>query len=171
MPTITTTVVSRVGTAAGPDEPGALGRRIEEAARIPGTARLRTERQNSDDREADALARRVARDPGDTRVHVERVNLALADGDAEAAYGALVDLFIALGRRGRGVRQRLAGGVRFLIGEERYQAVVAHLDDGLAANDPLPPAASSVLSTGVCGRREVVTDLGRPSPTTSWREA
>lgn len=169
MPQITTTVVTRVDAVDGPDEPGALGRRIEEAARIPGTARLRTERQNSDDTVADALARRVARDPGDTRVHVERVNLALADGDAEAAYGALVDLFIALGPRGRGVRERLAGGVRFLVGEERYQAVVAHLDDGLAANDPLPPAASSVLSTGVCGQREVVTPVeGRPP--TSWRE-
>ena len=161
MPTITTTVVSRVGTQDGSDEPGALGRRIEEAARIPGTARLR-----ADDSAADALARRVARDPQDARVHVERINMALADDDADAAYGALVDLFIGLGQRGRGVRERLAGGVRFLIGEERYQAVVAHLDDGLAANDPLPPAASSVLSTGVCGRREVVTELGgRPSST------
>jgi len=171
MPTITTTVVSRVGTVDGSDEAGALGRRIEEAARIPGTARLRTERQNSDDSEADALARRVARDPADTRVHVERINMALADGDADVAYGALVDLFIALGSRGSGVRQRMAGGVRFLIGEERYQAVVAHLDEGLAANDPLPPAASSVLSTGVCGRREVVTELGGPPSSTSRTEA
>lgn len=164
---VTSLVVRRIGASAT-EEPTVIGRRIEEAARIPGTARLRTERDLSDDGDADALARRVAKQPADTRVHVERVNRALADRDADAAYGALVDLFIALGDRGRGVRERMAGGVRFLIGEERYGALCRHLDDGLKPTDPLPPAINSVLSRGVCGTSRVVSVVGtRP---TTWRE-
>jgi hypothetical protein len=53
------------------------------------------------------LAYAVARDPQDLTAHTRRVLLSLRQHDQERIAGSLADLFIALGVRGRGLRERL----------------------------------------------------------------
>ena len=55
----------------------------------------------------DHLAYAVAREPGDLTTHTRRVLLALRQGDPETVTGSLADLFIALGPRGKGLREDL----------------------------------------------------------------
>lgn len=127
---------------------------------VPGTGRVASESELTDDPTAVALAHRVAKQPDDARVHVERINHHLGAEDPEGTYGALVDLFIAFGPEAAGLRRRMLGGSRRLLEPEWFDALEAAQAEGLAATQPMRPALWSVLSAGVCGQPVVVCEHG-----------
>ena len=109
-------------------------------------------------------AHQVARAPADLRCHVRRIHFHVATADAEGGYGALVDLFIALGPKGVALRSRMLDAAKPLLERTRYQTLMRKLDAGLAATDSLSPSPCSRLTKGLRGIHLLVERLDRDAP-------
>jgi len=107
-----------------------------------------------------ALLRRLDHDIVRNRValilHVQRLLLYLQEQDADGACGALLDMFIALGERGRDLRQSMVHRASPLLGAQRIAFFEAHLEGGIGEFDVLPDVSSSRLSRGICGHLSLV---------------
>ena len=98
------------------------------------------------------LEMHLARRPDDLKGHTLRVMLAQGTGDADAIYGALVDLFIALAERGTGLKSTLLSRTVLLLGQPQRLFLARHLASGVRAEQPIqPPARRSVLTRGLVG--------------------
>lgn len=129
--------------------------KLDPAFTIPGEKSLRL----SAETRADAkrfLSFQLARSPDNLRQHAQRIFLLIANQDREPLFGALVDLFIALGEKGEDFRKRLLNMAAPLLSEEDYQFLSQHQKDGLAARDSVAHLKGSVLSKGICGTVELV---------------
>ncbi len=153
-------IVRRIGGPAAPTA-AAVGDTTLRAWRaehlaVPGTGRIRFEPLPSDDDLAHQMARRVAQDPGDARLHVARVNHHVLARDADGVYAALLDLYLAFGTSGAGLRARLLNGARQLIGPQRAAVLDRATATGLTCWTPTPPSPGSMLSRGVTGSTDIV---------------
>ena len=103
------------------------------------------------------LAHRVKRDPGDLKVHLQRIGLHLEQADEEALYGALLDLFLVLGRNGQALRKRMLHQAIGRLTLEHSVSLREHLEPGLHPGDLVLPGRFSILSTGLTGDCVVIT--------------
>ncbi len=69
------------------------------------------------------LAHRISRNPTDLTSHVQRIFTARRKGDLDALYGALVDLFITLGEKGKALRCRILNVVKNDLTVEQYSSL------------------------------------------------
>jgi hypothetical protein len=97
------------------------------------------------------LSAMLVRDPRDLRSHAQRIYLALDSEDPELAFGALTDLFIALGEKGLNLRSALLELSRPYLAGEHYFYLQAHLDHGLDPNIALPAPQGSLFDRGLAG--------------------
>ncbi len=102
------------------------------------------------------LAHRVSRRPLDLTSHTQRIRLYYELRDADGTYGALLDLFIALGDKGLALRQRLLQFAAHLLTPEHYETLSTALKNTINTSDHLPVSHCTVLSTGVAGRSALV---------------
>lgn len=102
----------------------------------------------------------VARDPLDLEAHTRRVLLASRPPLTDRAFGALVDLFMALGGRGRGLRRQLLEQAMPWLDPDDAHFLRLHLDTELPRGAQLPSQRWSVLDTAVLGSLRMV-DLQR----------
>lgn len=123
-------------------------------------SRLRPSGRWSPESAGGYLARAIARDPGDLRRHVRRVALWTASARADEIYGALIDLYVALGACGAALRERMLGAAAASLADDQRAFLSGRLGAGLAATDPHPPAPTSVLTRAVTGRLDTITRLG-----------
>lgn len=149
------------GSAVGQRFP----RRAELAFVLPKVNKLGLEPSTDDKAPRDYLAHQVAREPKDLRTHVQRIHVNIADASAGDSYGALVDLFIALGARGLLLRYRMLDATKHLLDRGQYQALLRALDNGLHAADAIPIASASMLGRGTRGGRHLVERLDRQAAT------
>jgi hypothetical protein len=116
-----------------------------------------------------ALLRRLDHDVVRNRValilHVQRLLLYLQEQDADGAWGALLDMFIVLGERGRDLRQSMVHRASPLLGAQRIAFFEAHLEGGIGEFDVLPDVSSSRLSRGLCGHLSLVSRSDKDVPT------
>lgn len=103
----------------------------------------------------DHLARKVVAMPGDLLAHTRRVLLAKRLEDPEETLGALVDLFIATGPRGRGLRQRLLDVCSPLLAGDRRRQLEERMATGWPA-DMTSPSVASLLPSGKTGSSAIV---------------
>lgn len=112
------------------------------------------------------LGHRILENQADLRSHVQRILLLIENGDASELQGALVDLFIALGDKGGGLKRRLLD----LAGPRLPRTAVAFLTQRLPTG--IKPWAvtvsrvrASLLSLGFAGAHDVVRrrDMGSAS--------
>ena len=107
-----------------------------------------------------ALLRRMDHDVVRSRpaliVHVQRLLLYRQEGDAAGVLGALLDLFIVLGARGRDLRKRMLERTRALLGAEQAAFFDSRLDAGVGEFEIAPDAPASRLARGICGRTALV---------------
>ncbi len=108
------------------------------------------------------LEQRIVRRPRDLTSHVRRILTLNELADADGIAGALADLFLVLGRRGRALRTRLVTTVEPRIAPEHAGFFRKHLDDGLSPTDPMPPFARSRLSKQVVGTTRIVVTASSP---------
>jgi hypothetical protein len=108
------------------------------------------------DRWAAHLAHRSAREPGNLLNHVRRIYLHMARSQADALYGAMLDLYLVLGDKGGSLRGRLLRDARKLLPRERYDLFLTHYKHGLQRNQPLPASRHSVLGNFFSGRMTLV---------------
>lgn len=104
------------------------------------------------------LGRLVAVGARDVRVHLERVNRWVALGDADGAYGALVDLFIVMGTGAREVRRRCLFWARDVLRPHQRATLEAALFGQLEPTTPIPYSPHSVLSLGITSSAPLVAD-------------
>lgn len=108
----------------------------------------------------------VARDPLDIEAHTRRVLLASRPPLTDRAFGALVDLFLVLGDRGRGLRRQLLEQALPWLDPDDAHFLRTHLETSLPRGAQLPTQHWSVLDTAVLGslgmvglqRREVAQE-------------
>lgn len=107
-----------------------------------------------------ALLRRLDHDVVRSRaaliLHVQRLLLYQQASDAAGVLGALLDLFIALGARGRDLRKRMLERTRALLGAEQAAFFESRLDAGVGELEIVPDAPASRLARGICGRTALV---------------
>jgi len=98
------------------------------------------------------LTHRISRRPLDLISHTQRIRLCYELRDADGTYGALLDLFIALGDKGLALRQRLLRHSARMLTLEHYKTLFAALKHKINASDHLPASHSAVLSAGIAGK-------------------
>ena len=111
------------------------------------------------------LEERIRRDPRNLRAHVERVRQRVALGDAPGLLAALVDLFIALGPKGRELRGQLLRRCTPLLPELQHRWLAARLDSGLDAADPGGAVPGAYLSRQIAGTTRIVVGGSGSVPT------
>lgn len=160
-------VVRKTGEASAIDD-GALeeARSIEASLLPPSSKLLRDFPVDGLERQyLRHLEQRIHRNPRDLLSHVRRLLLNSVLDDGEGVYGALVDLFIVLGYRGRPLRNRLLGVSGYKLTSEQRRFLEAHLEDGLEASDVHLGTSRSCLSQQVSGKTSLVVrsgDSGEP---------
>lgn len=103
------------------------------------------------------LVSRVARDHWDLRAHVQRIYLMLdADDSEELLFGALTDLFLALGEKGYELREAVLKLSKPALHEDDYHFLSQRLICGLQRMDSLPITIGSVLDRAVFGSSQLV---------------
>ncbi|MDP4300985.1 hypothetical protein [Leptothrix discophora] len=116
------------------------------------------------------LGAAIGRDPLDLESHVQRVRLACAAPLTDFAFGALVDLFMALGPRGRSLRARLLEQAEAWLAPEDAHFLHAHLDAGLSRAVALPSAPGALFHPAVVGVARMVDHLRVAAAQLSARE-
>lgn len=103
------------------------------------------------------LATRIARDHSDIQAHIQRIYLFLDSRDSEEMiFGALIDLFLALGSKGYEIREAVLKIARPQLNEKDYHFLVQRMKNGLQRMDILPVSEDSVLDRALFGRRYLV---------------
>lgn len=106
------------------------------------------------------LEQRLSRNPRDLLSHVRRLLVANQVRDVAGSEGALADLFIVLGSRGKPLRTRLLKLIADTLTTEHRAFFEAHLESGLDANEAMPDLPQSRLSRRIAGTTEIVVRLG-----------
>ncbi len=109
------------------------------------------------------LEQRIARNPRDLLSHVRRIYLADALGDRESVCGALIDLFLVLGRGGVSLRRRLLKLADDRLTVEQAEFFTAHLEREIDASSPVPNAPRSRFSKQLLGTTQIVRRPGERS--------
>jgi len=97
------------------------------------------------------LEKKIHRNPRNLLSHVQRTLLQHAKRDANATYGALIDLFLVLGPRGRALRKNLLKKTSDLLSEDQRLLLSRHLDPGLEAKhlpSTIPDTCLSMSTNG-----------------------
>lgn len=144
-------------TSLDPEQMLALGiLPAEPAFRRPLSSNLGYAKPERDNPLGRYLAAIVARSPHNLLVHVQRVHCHLQAGQSEQLFGALVDLFIALGAHGQALKLRLLDYANNYLTGPQLSFLFEHLDQGLSAYMPIEGAHWSCLSAGVQGDLQLV---------------
>jgi tetratricopeptide (TPR) repeat protein len=89
--------------------------------------------------------------------HVRRIFTHLKYKQSEQLYGAMVDLFIALGDKGERLRFNLLQKSKKVISQEHYDLFLTHFKQGLQPHHSLPASQHSVLGNFISGDMRFVT--------------
>lgn len=97
------------------------------------------------------LAHQIARKPRDLLAHVQRIRLAARHRLQPVLHGALLDLNIALGKRGPALRKHMLDVVAEVLPEQSRSYFGGLLEQGIHAYDPITDPGISVLCKGISG--------------------
>jgi hypothetical protein len=104
---------------------------------------------------ADHFRHCIARDPQDLRSHVRRILLAYERADGPELFAAMLDLFIALGRKGFNLRRRMLGVSRGGLEAHQYSLLRDSLPEGVDESK-VTIAPGSLLCRGIEGSLNLV---------------
>ena len=109
------------------------------------------------------LEKKIHRNPRNLLSHVQRTLLHHSKSDANATYGALIDLYLVLGSRGRALRKNLLEKTKALFSENQLSFLSQHLDSGLKAEHLTSAISGTCLSAGTDGDLMIVnrTDIDK----------
>jgi len=102
------------------------------------------------------LSYELTRTPDDLHHHVQRIFLLLSNQDRDNLMGAMLDLFIVLGTKGRDLRERMLTYAKPFLPKVGYDFLLRHLEQGLTERHCMMDVRGSVLSAGFCGEGEIV---------------
>ncbi|MEL0583517.1 MAG: hypothetical protein AAES65_01375 [Candidatus Thiodiazotropha sp. (ex. Lucinoma kazani)] len=102
------------------------------------------------------LAHTVSREPINLINHVRRIRLHLALKEADALFGAILDLHLALNEKGVSLRGNLLRQSKKILSQDHYDLFLTHYKQGLQPNQSLPPSRYSVLGNFFTGNKVLV---------------
>lgn len=103
------------------------------------------------------LGHRIVHYPHELRSHVQRILLLIRKQDGAALYGALIDLFIALGNKGLALKRDLLALATPLLTPASLASLQDKLEDGILACDPgIARVRSALLRAGTCQNEPLV---------------
>lgn len=102
------------------------------------------------------LSYQIKRQPQDLLAHVQRIKLAAQHGLQDYLRGGLTDLFIALGSRGRALRELMLSQVQGQLPEAELVTFKDSLESGMDARSVIEYPGVSVLNRGIRGRTDVI---------------
>lgn len=113
------------------------------------------------------LENKIHRNPRNLLSHVQRTLLHHAKKDADATYGALVDLYLVLGPGGRGLRENLLEKTKTLLSKKQLSFLSEYIDSGLKAEHITSSISDSCLSRNTGEDFMIVnrTDIGETETT------
>jgi hypothetical protein len=135
----------------------------------PCNQRLRIPEGVEPEQWATHLAYISAREPNNLVNHVRRVYLHLAQSQSDPLYGAMLDLYLALGEKGIHLRQRLLRKSKKLLSKERLDLFLTHYEQGLKKNQPVPFSKYSVLGNFFYGKKKLTREQTRGNATGNRR--
>lgn len=94
--------------------------------------------------------------PNDLQAHVRRILLSISCRDGAQSYGALLDLYIALGEKGRQLRQRMLLLASHMLTAEQNKMLREKLEQGVSRIDSMPESVESILTEAVIGSTDLV---------------
>lgn len=95
------------------------------------------------------LVFQVSRKPNSLEAHMERIYYCFQNLLDEQLFGALVDLLVVLNKNGLALGRRMITGSKSRLPENKYQALVSHLESNANSDDLLPPSPYSVFAKGL----------------------
>ncbi len=103
------------------------------------------------------LGHRILQRPGDIKSHVQCILLLIQHADGALLYGALVDLFIALGDKGQALKQRMLELAAPQLNRTSQVFLQRHVADGVNACDAaIERVRSALLRAATCGGEPLV---------------
>ncbi|WP_166805026.1 hypothetical protein [Nitrosococcus wardiae] len=102
------------------------------------------------------MAYEIAWRPNDLQTHVRRLLLSISCRDGAQSYGALLDLYIALGEKGRQLRQRMLLLASPMLTAEQNKMLREKLEQGVSRFDSMPVSVESILTEAVIGSTKLV---------------
>jgi len=109
------------------------------------------------------LSHRVSRTPNDLKVHLHRIIASHYSRQIESLYGALLDLFIILDKKGFLLRQRLFNKFACSLSVHQSIALKQALMLGAGKLESLPHCDNSRFSNGMVGSACLVIKTDEPS--------
>ena len=109
------------------------------------------------------LSHKVSRTPQDLKVHLHRIIASHNSKQVDHLYGAILDLFIVLDKKGFLLRQRLFNKFSGFLSDEQKLALKQALMLGATKLESLPHSDYSRFNKGVVGCTNLVIKTGEPS--------
>lgn len=106
------------------------------------------------------LSHKISKTPHDLTAHLHRIIAAHYSRNSDHLYGALLDLFIVLDKRGFALRQRLLNKFSPALTSVQHQAMRQGLLFGINAVEVLPQSYCSRFATGMVGKAGIVAKTG-----------
>ncbi|MFV2056489.1 MAG: FimV family protein, partial [Thiohalomonadales bacterium] len=107
------------------------------------------------------LHHQIIRNRFDLRSHTQRILLCVKLCDSDALFGAILDLYIVLGKKGYSLRYRMLSISEPQLSPKQRVFLDESLGSGLSADDVVPFSNCSALSLGYTGIRGMVKVISK----------
>ena len=141
--------------------------RVDPAFLLTDTKRLRADPRVSVRDAYRHATIRVARNAHDLRAHLQRIQLLIDSDQPDRLFGAVVDLFVALGKNGLELRSDVIERAGAHLDQGQVEYLKSHLATGLDRSMTLPVIAGSVLDRGALGSFNLVARVRAEAPAPS----
>lgn len=112
----------------------------------------------------------IAAHPKSLLQHVQRINLATLSQEAEKVHSALLDLYLALGEKGKEIRMEMLSLARPFLSEEQLSFYLERSLVGVTPIEAHPVAPYSVLSQGIEGEFDLLLNNNFAQDHQAWGE-
>jgi hypothetical protein len=109
------------------------------------------------------LSHNISKAPHDLSSHLHRIIAGYYSGNNDHLYGALLDLFIVLDKRGFALRQRLLNKFSTSLSSPQRQTLRQGLLFGINSQEVLQHGNCSRFATGMVGNAQMVDKTGQRS--------
>ncbi len=129
---------------------------VETAFRVDANQSLNVKARHWEKRALHHLVQKIIRDPNDLHAHIQRINLNCKLDNTKGVFGALVDLYIALGQDGHELRTRLVKKCKSHLSVDEYMKLWEYHNSGLPSSNIKTSHADTFLSQGLIGTIKIL---------------
>ena len=129
---------------------------VETAFRVDNVRTLNVKAHHWEKRALHHLVQKIIRNPNNLHAHIQRINLNCTLNNSKGVFGALIDLYIALGEDGYDLRSRLVKKCKNYLSASEYLKLWKYNNKGLISSNTETSYTDSFLSKGFIGTSEII---------------